>query len=224
MRLLIAPGQGQQAKNMLNSGKDRCVIIHAMVNDSPWNQGRYNNGGNPHSQLCKIKRKVAIFWIGRRISRSDGLWRRHMIIKSPVLIIGDDEHAAFPVGRGSDRLVNRLEKRLASCDVVFWMLRIAAHEVQRRVIVRLDKGIGRGIARIMHISAEVLKVSEASFGGANSHAAYSQRLWKWISMIDSPIQAFIVEPIKDGSIVKFIAVEEDGTGYICRGWTVIQAP
>ena len=82
------------------------------------------------------------------------------------------------------------------------MLRIAAYEVRRGVIVRLDKGIGRGIARIMHITAEVLKVSEASFGSTDSHAAQSQRLGKWISMIDGPIHAFIVEPIKDGSIVK----------------------
>src|SRR5207244_1332410 len=138
-------------------------------------------------QLCKIKGKQAVFWIGWLISRSNGLRRRHMVIKSSMLIIGDDEQAAFPVGRVPKRLVNLLEKRLSPCDIIFWMLRIAAHKVRRDVIVRLDKGIGRGIAGIVDITAEVLKVSEASFGSANIHTAYSECLREWITLIDGPI-------------------------------------
>src|SRR5260370_41907856 len=99
------------------------------------------------------------------------------------------------------------------------MLRIAAHKVRQDVIVRLDKGIGGGIAGIIHINAEVLKVSEASFGKANNHPAYAKRLGDWITLADGPAHSRVVEPIIDVPVVNLIPIEK-GTDHIIGGWTL----
>src|SRR4051794_4279663 len=95
---LITFSQWLQAKNVFNGGKCRCVVIHGMIDGVPGNERRYDYSGDAHTQLLKIEREEVVFWISRLISRSNSLWWMHVVIKSPVFIIGDDQHATFPVG------------------------------------------------------------------------------------------------------------------------------
>ena len=152
------------------------------------------------------------------------MWWRYVVIKSPVFVVGDDEHTVFPVGRVTNRLVNLLYQHLTACNIILWMLRIAANKIRQDVIVRLDKGIGRRIVWIIHITAEVLKVFETSLDSMNGHAADSQRLGEGIAAIDGPTYPLIVKTVIDAAIVKFIAVDEERSGDIGSCWTVIQAP
>src|SRR2546421_2868690 len=116
-----------------------------------------------------------------------------------------------------------LQKRLAACDIIFGMLRIAAHKVRYAVVVRLEKGIGRGVVGMAHVLSEVLEMAKAPFGQAHCHAANGQRLWKRIALVDRPAYPLIVEPVIDRPVVKCIAVEEDGTGNRLGGRTMVQA-
>ena len=54
---------------------------------------------------------------------------------------------------------------------------------------------------------EVLEVPKTSFGKAHSHTAYSQCLRELVAFIDGPVESLIVEPIIDGPIVKFVAID-----------------
>src|SRR5437660_12194666 len=112
----------------------------------------------------------------------------HVVIESPMLIVGDDQHAVFPMRRGSNRFINILDKRLAACNVIFWVLRITTNKVRCGMIIRLDKGIGRGVARVLYMAFEVLKVPKMPFGKAHSHTAYGQRLLELVAFIDGPTE------------------------------------
>src|SRR5215469_15615156 len=98
------------------------------------------------------------------------------------------------------------------------MLRITAGKVPYKgmAIIRLDKGIGRSIPRVLQVSAEVRKVLEVSLESTNVHAAYGERLRERISFIDGPAQIRLIEPIVNRSVLKGIPPEEDGIGHRLR--------
>ncbi len=220
--VLIALGEGEQAKDLLHSGECRSMIVDRVIDDSARNKWGDDDSRYAHAQLCEIKSIAVIFWVGRFISWGYGLWRRDMVIKAAVFVICDDEQAIFPVWRVPNRLVNLLEQGLAACNVILRMLRIAADKIRGCMIIRLDKSIGSGVIGIAHVALEIVKVAEASLCFAHDHAADRQRLRKEVSPIERPANALVVKSVVNRAIIKFIAVEEDGSGNGLGRWTVIQ--
>src|SRR5579872_4743234 len=120
--LHIAPGQWQDAKDVFERGEHGSVIVDGMVNGGSGDQRRDDDSRHAHSQLCKVEAVATVFWIGRCITGSDGLWRRYVVIKSAVFVVGDDQDAAFPVRRTAYSFVDLLNQGLATRDIIFGML------------------------------------------------------------------------------------------------------
>src|SRR5437868_2814308 len=102
-----------------------------MVDNSPGNEGRYNDSRYTNAKLLKIKVIVVVFWISNRIAGSHGLGRTNMIIKSAMFVVGDNENAVCPVGRVADSLINSFQEFLTTRDIILWMLRISAGKSRR---------------------------------------------------------------------------------------------
>src|SRR5689334_12597876 len=95
--LPVAFGQGQQAEDMLDRSKGRCMIVNSVIDDTPGNQRRDDEGRNAHPQLRKVEVVAVIFRVGDWVAGSDGARRRYMVIKTAMFVVGDDQHAMFPV-------------------------------------------------------------------------------------------------------------------------------
>src|SRR6266700_3539751 len=103
-----------------------------------------------------------------------------------------------------NRLVKRLQQPLAARHIVLGMLRITTGKIPQKgmSIIRLDKGVGCSITRVIQVSAEVLKVPEAALERTKGHAADGQCLRERISFIDGPAQFRFIEPIVNCSMLK----------------------
>src|SRR5579859_310587 len=91
----IAPGQWPQAKDVFEGSEHGSVIVDSMVDGSPGKQWRDDDSRHADAQLCKVEAVATIFWIGGCITGGDGLRRRHVVIKTTVFVVGDDQDAAF---------------------------------------------------------------------------------------------------------------------------------
>src|SRR5690242_12425062 len=91
------------------------------------------------------------------------------------------------------------------------------------MIVGFDKGIGSVVIGVLHMLAEILEVAKASLDQPQGHAIDGECLREWVALVNSPANPLIVEPIIDSAVLKFIAVDEQGTGDIGGGGTVIQS-
>src|SRR2546425_6096106 len=96
------------------------------------------------------------------------------------------------------------------------MLRITTDKVPRKgkSIIWLDKCVGCSITRVIQVTAEVLKVSEAALERAKGHIPDGQCLREHISCIDCPAQIRSIKPIVNCSILKCIPFEENRLGHI----------
>src|SRR6266516_3357046 len=61
MRVLVALRQWEHAKNLLERGERRGVIVHGMVDGAPGNERRDDDGRHAHTQLREIEGKAAVF-------------------------------------------------------------------------------------------------------------------------------------------------------------------
>src|SRR5580698_9469268 len=97
-----------------------------MVDDIRRYQGRHDYRRDANAVLIKREAVLVVLGSRHRIGRWDGVWRCDMIIKATVLIPRDDQEARLPMGRTTNRLIDRFYERFAGSDPIAGMLRITS--------------------------------------------------------------------------------------------------
>src|SRR3984957_8456929 len=127
--------------------------------------------------------------------------RSYVIVKSPVLIPGDDEYARLPERRIADCLVGCLDQRFASGHAVQWMLRVAIQIVSGYMpIIGLDPRELRRITSVADVFREVCVTLDIP--DVDSFQRVRERE-DFVPRVDAPRQPFDVE---NTSVVKMESV------------------
>ena len=112
-----------------------------MINSVARNEGRNDNRRDARAILIE-RETLAVGTLELRfVSRGSCPRRGHVIVKTPVLVPGNDEHARLPDGRVTDRVVGGLNESFTPSDTVERVLGVATDIIARDMpIVRLDPG------------------------------------------------------------------------------------
>ena len=158
---------------------------------------RDEDGGDAHAVAVEVEA------VGRERVGRDGDGRRHVVVASAVLVVGDDEQNLLPQRRAAQRVVNVRYQLVAESNVVRRVLVIGqSPEYGVWEVARLDEGVRRqqtacGIAlERVPLKRVVVKVEVVC---VEPETRERQRLREVVEVNSPPpVEATRLESVEDG--------------------------